>query len=278
MLNLSTSTKIYLATILSKILIFLYKKKNFVISRNGIKYKIDLEEGVDLGIFLGVKNEKKLFNIKRYIDKRKNFSIIDIGSNIGSVTLPLANTFEKSKIYSVEPTVYAFKKLKENIDLNPDLKKRIKIYNYFISQKNKKIKFVHSSWKLDYLDKKHRVHKGTLKKTFNKTISLDNLFKKNKTPVGLIKIDVDGYELDVLKSAKKLLKREKPIIYFELAPYLYKEIGYSFNDLIGYLKELNYHFYSENFKPISNIEAISSNLTDRSMNFFLIHNSLKKVL
>ena len=149
MFNLSTSTKIYLATILSKLLIYLFQRKNFVISRNGIKYRIDLEEGVDLGIFLGVKNEKKIFNIKKYISQRQKFNIVDIGSNIGSVTLPLANTFKKSRVYSIEPTVYAFEKLKENINLNPNLKKRIKTFNYFISKKKNKIKFVHSSWKLN---------------------------------------------------------------------------------------------------------------------------------
>ena len=144
MLNLSTSTKIYLAAILSKFLIFLFRRKNFVISRNGIKYRIDLEEGVDLGIFLGVKNEKKLFNIKKYINQKEKFNIVDIGSNIGSVTLPLANIFKKSKVYSIEPTVYAFEKLKENINLNPNLKKRIKTFNYFISKKKVKLNlFIH---------------------------------------------------------------------------------------------------------------------------------------
>ena len=61
MFGINTSTKIYLATILSKLLIFLFQRKNFVISRNGIKYNIDLEEGIDLGIFLSLKNEKKTF-------------------------------------------------------------------------------------------------------------------------------------------------------------------------------------------------------------------------
>ena len=271
MLSLSTSKKIFLATILSKLLIFIFKKKKFTVSRNGIKYKTYLDEGVDLGIFLGIKNEKKLFSIKEYLNPKKKFDIIDIGSNIGSVTLPLANTFKNSIIYSIEPTVYAFKKLKENVNLNPSLKKRIKIFNYFISQNKKKIKFVHSSWKLDYHDKKHGIHRGSLKETFNKSISLDKLLKKNKTPIKLIKIDVDGYELDVLKSAKRLLKKEKPIIYFELAPYLYKEMGYTVNHLNNFIKKMGYTFYDENFKPIQDIKVFSSKLTDKSMNFFLFH-------
>ena len=273
MLNFSTSTKIFIATILSKLLVFIFQKKKFTVSRNGIKYKIYLDEGIDLGIFLGVKNEKTLFNIKKYLNPEKKFDIIDIGSNIGSVTLPLANTFKNSKIYSIEPTIYAFEKLEENINLNPRLKKRIKIFNYFISQKKKKIKFVHSSWKLDFHDKKHGVHRGILKETSNKAISLDNLFKKNKTPIKLIKIDVDGYELEVLKSAEKLLKKEKPIIYFELAPYLYKEMGYTVDHLNKFVQKMGYTFYDENFKPVLDIKLFSSKLTDKSMNYFLFHNS-----
>ena len=273
MLNFSTSKKIFIATILSKLLVFIFQKKKFTVSRNGIKYKIYLDEGVDLGIFLGVKNEKKLFNVKKYLNQEKKFDIIDIGSNIGSVTLPLANKFKKSKIFSIEPTIYAFEKLRENIKLNPNLRKRIKIFNYFISQKKKKIKFVHSSWKLDFHDKKHGIHRGILKETSNKSISLDNLFKKNKTPIKLIKIDVDGYELEVLKSAEKLLKKEKPIIYFELAPYLYKEMGYTVDHLNKFVQKMGYTFYDENFKPVLDIKLFSSKLTDKSMNYFLFHNS-----
>ena len=36
------------------------------------------------------------------------------------------------------------------------------------------------------------------------------LFKK----IDFVKIDVDGYELDVLKSGKKIITKSKPIIYF----------------------------------------------------------------
>ena len=46
---------------------------------------------------------------------------VDIGSNVGSVALPLAHQFKSSKIYAVEPTFYAYKKLLKNVKLNPNL-------------------------------------------------------------------------------------------------------------------------------------------------------------
>ena len=273
MLKFSTSTKVYFATILSRLLIFFLRKKKFLISRNGIKYNIDLEEGIDLGIFLSLKNEKKLFKVKKYIDLNEKSLIIDIGANVGSVSLPLAQNFNNSEIFSIEPTIFAFKKLKQNINLNLGLKKRIKTFNYFVSCKKKKIEFVHSSWKLISGDKKHGIHKGILKKTSNRITSLDSILKKNKKRVRLIKIDVDGYELEVLKSAEKTLKKEKPIIYFELAPYLYKEMGYTVDHLIKYIKKIEYVFYDENFKLVSDVKSVSSKLTDKSQNYFLFHNS-----
>tara|TARA_B100000989_G_C19419292_1_gene417894 strand:- start:38 stop:871 length:834 start_codon:yes stop_codon:yes gene_type:complete len=277
MFGLSTSTKIYLATILSKLLIYLFRRKNFIISRNGIKYNIDLEEGIDLGIFLSIKNEKNLFKVKKYIDLDEKSLVVDIGANVGSVSLPLAKNFNNAQIYSIEPTVYAYKKLKQNINLNLNLKKRVKTFNYFVTCKKKKIKFVHSSWKLISDDQKHGIHKGILKKTSNKMISLDSLLKKNKKRVRLIKIDVDGYELEVLKSSEKTLKNEKPIIYFELAPYLYKEMGYTVDHLIRYVKKIGYAFYDEDFKPVLDIKLVSSKLTDKSQNYFLFHNSFVKI-
>ena len=72
--------------------------------------------------------------------------------------------FKNSKIVSIEPTIYAYSKLKKNVSLNPSLKSRIKLENSFISNKNKSVKEVHSSWNFSDNNKKHKVHLGILKK------------------------------------------------------------------------------------------------------------------
>ena len=272
MFNLSTRSKFIVGSLISKILIFFLGNKKRLIERKNIKYEIDLKEGIDLGIFLGIKNEKNLFKIKNFIDPKKKNTIVDIGANIGSVSLPLAKLFHSSTIISVEPTYYAFSKLKKNLNLNPNFKKRIKIYNSFISNKKKKINFIHSSWNFSSGSKKHKVHCGILKQASNKTQSLSELIKKQKRKIDLIKIDVDGYEIDVLRSGKEIINKYKPVIYFEFAPYLYKEFGYSSKILINFIKkDMNYLFLDENFNEVKNINKIAKNLNDRSKNFFLIH-------
>jgi len=272
MLNLRTSQKIFIASILSKFLIFALGDKKRKIKRNQIAYEIDLREGIDLGIFLNIKNEKKIFNITKLIKNEKKTILMDIGSNVGSVTLPLSKIFNRSKILTIEPTIYAYKKLIKNINLNSKLKKRIRAFNFFISNNRKKVEYVHSSWNFSKNTKKHKVHLGSLKKINNKSISLNKLIKNINKKIHFIKIDVDGYELDVLKSGIKFINKFKPIIHIEFAPYLHKEFGYTTNNLIRFIeKKINYNFFNEDFRKIKNVRNYVKSIINRSENFILIN-------
>lgn len=273
--TLTTKQKIFLSYILSKLLIFIFGNKKRKIIRNHINYEIDFNEGIDLGIFLNIKNEKKIFNLKKFFHTSDKINIIDIGSNVGSVSLPLASFYKKTQVYSIEPTIYAYKKLCKNINLNNiDLKKRIKPLNYFIGLK-KNVKYVYSSWNYSS-DKKHKIHLGSLKKINNKFISIDNLILKIKKKISFIKIDVDGHELEVLKSGKNYLKKNHPIIHIEFAPYLHSEYGYSTEELINFIEQkLKYEIYNEDLKKIFDIKNYVKKIVNRSENFFLIKKNRK---
>ena len=279
MLKLSTPQKIFLASILSKLIIFFFGSEEKIIKRNRINYKIDLNEGVDLGIFLNIKLEGKIFNLAKLLNENKKFNLIDIGANIGSVSLPLAKIFTRSSIFSVEPTYYAFNKLVTNLSLNPDLKKRIIAFNFLINNNNK-TRNVYSSWNFTNTGKKHSVHFGSLKKINKKNIiSLDELIKKINKKIDFIKIDVDGFELKVLRSGAKYIKKFKPIIHLEFAPYLHSGSNNSPVQLINYIKQkLNYNFYNEDFIEIKEIGTYIKRIQKRSENFFLINNKDKKNL
>jgi len=50
--------------------------------------------------------------------------------------------------------------------------------------------------------------------TYVKMVTLDKAFESKK--VGLIKMDVEGFEAEVLKGAIKILKRDKPVLLVEI--------------------------------------------------------------
>jgi len=270
---MKTKYKIYIGKIIS-LFIKPFFKKDHIFIRNGIKWNLNLSEGIDLSIFLFGTSEKKIRNLEQLFKLDEKLTIIDIGANIGSISLPLARCFKKSKIFSIEPTNYAFKKLTKNLHLNKDLKKNILLNQLFLSKVKRPTK-VWSSWNFDNNDDKHKQHLGTLHSIKKKSyLSLTNFITFNKIKkVDFIKLDVDGHELDVLKSGEKFLKNKKPIIFIEIAPYLYPEFGYKCSKLITYIKKLKYSFYSEELKKITDIDNYVKKITyGGSENFYLMKN------
>ena len=95
-----------------------------VFRRGGIVWELDLREGIDFAIYLQGGFEPAALREYRRVVKPGSVAL-DIGANIGSHTLPLAQIVGPSgRVYSFEPTDYAFEKQLRNLSLNRDLSKR----------------------------------------------------------------------------------------------------------------------------------------------------------
>ena len=269
---MKTSHKFFFAKCLAKVVFFFFQKKIFRAKRCGVNWELDINEGIDLSIFVFGKFEDQILSISKYITTNHEIDIIDNGSNIGVHTLRFAKIFNKSKIYSIEPTNYSFNKMKKNLDLNSGIK-NILPFQYFLSDQNHKPESTYSSWNLSSGEKRHMQHLGIQKSISEaKVKSLDDFILENNIQrKTLIKCDVDGNEMSVFKSGKDYFKKYKPYIIMELAPYLYQENGYSCDELLKFLSELEYEFYDANtYKKIININDYASKIqTGSSVNIFL---------
>ena len=273
---MKTYTKIQIAKFISFTLRFLRFKKKIFVRRKLINWCLDLSEGIDLSIFLFGSFQANVTDsiykniISSKLKKKQSINIIDVGSNIGDKSLTLANKLinkkiSNFKIFSIEPTYYAFKKQIRNINLNPSLKKKIFLSKFFISYKKDIPKKVYSSWKLDSKKRSHKIHRGFLmnidKKT--KSISLDDFVKKNNISDKLIiKIDVDGFEMGVLRSLTKTLIKKNPVIYMEYAPYALIENDSSVEELKRFLKKYKLKIYDLNFKKLNSLSISKGSSID----------------
>ena len=123
----------------------------------------------------------------------------------------------------------------------------------------------YSSWELNSNQKKHYIHKGTLKKIdqTTKCLSLDQFINNNKINNEIIiKIDVDGFEMNVLESVKKYLKKKNPIILMEYADYALQENGYTKNKFLKFIKKYNYKIYDLGLKKIKNLKISKGSSKD----------------
>jgi len=64
-----TKNKIFIAKILSKLLTF-FISKNQIVVRNNIKWCLDLNEGIDLSVYLFGTSERKISNLKNYCQEK----------------------------------------------------------------------------------------------------------------------------------------------------------------------------------------------------------------
>ncbi|MBI2326325.1 FkbM family methyltransferase [Candidatus Collierbacteria bacterium] len=157
-----------------------------------------------------------------------NEVVWDIGAHVGYHSLGFAALVgEKGRVIAFEPNQYNQKRLAKNLDLNPNLVKRIKIIRAALSDKNGTVEFIMSSEVEDTRSsgshlggiippEKPSVYEG-FKNTKVKTYRADTLVaRKIVLPPSVIKIDVEGAEELVIRGAEKIISKHKPILFIEV--------------------------------------------------------------
>jgi FkbM family methyltransferase len=135
--------------------------------------------------------------------------ILDIGANIGYYTLLMAKlTREKGKVYAVEPVIQNIELLKKNIKLNKY--KNIEVFQLALGNKNK-IAPIYISNKRNWhsVIKSELIKNNIIGKALVKMITCDE-FLQNKISPDFIRMDVEGYETEIIEGMKKFLDSKKP--------------------------------------------------------------------
>lgn len=185
------------------------------------------------------------FNAMHFFNPKPNELFLDIGSNRGEAILSmLISTKSENKIIGFEPNELVFKKLSKYYQKN----NRVILHNIGLADKNDKLELYvpfYRKWMFDGLSSfdfnsandwlKSRIYGFNEKQLSIKTVKcetqkLDN-FRLNPY---FIKIDVQGYELQVLKGAIETIKANSPILLIESID----------EETMHYLKDYNYSFYT----------------------------------
>ncbi|MBB1284676.1 FkbM family methyltransferase [Flavisolibacter sp. BT320] len=152
--------------------------------------------------------------------KDKQCIIFDVGANIGEYTLALGKKFHLANIYSFEPNLASFKTLLKTTEGYDNIKPvnlgvgkgccKEKIYSYSTNPASE-----HASVFKDVLTDIHRADNFV-----SQEIDIIDLttfcHSKSIKFIDLLKIDTEGYEMEVLKGAESLIRnRQIGIIQFE---------------------------------------------------------------
>lgn len=221
--------------------------------RNNVEWLLDLDEGLQLALYLGVYERSTTRALAQLAGPRA--VIIDVGANIGAQALPIATRLGgDSRVIAVEPADSAMARLRQNYTLNPALADRVTlVHRALVAPGERAASNYFASWPLSTVPGSHPVHLGAPDVSSAVGSTLDALIGElGLARVDLIKLDVDGNEIPVLQGASATLARHHPIVVFELCPYLLEERGEAPVALTRLLAEHGYTLYDERtLKPFS---------------------------
>ena len=184
--------------------------------------------------------------------------VIDVGSHKGEFLSYILKLKNVKKIFAFEPQIAIYKVLSKKFT-----NKKIKIFNLAIDKEiSKKYiyinKFTNTSTlsefnkKSFYLKFKNLLtgsKKNFLYKYIVKTNTIDNLFINIKLKNTLLKIDVEGFEINVLKGSKKKIVDEIDYILIENQfVNLYKKTSSKKNH--DFLIKNNFEIYKNFIHPL----------------------------
>lgn len=212
---------------------------------NGLSYMQALRKvAITPNVFI---KQKELLNDKVQI-------IFDLGANQGGITKEYKKIFQDARIYCFEPFPEMFKKLSDNVIGYDD----VHVYNKAISYKTEKRTF-YINENVDTNSLLESQHTGMRSDAQVKNrsiieveaISLDEFCKDNKiSKIDILKMDIQGGELDALRGAEQLLKDKKiRLIYTEIyfvAQYINQPL---FQDIMLFLYQKGYQL-QDIYNPI----------------------------
>jgi FkbM family methyltransferase len=226
-------------------------RPNHICTRDGIRYRLNLSQVIDLGIFSGGWEPRTLEFLRKNV--RPGQIAIEVGANIGAHTLTIADLVgPQGKVYAFEPTQYALTKLRDNLSMNPDLMDRVDVRSNVVTNHDLATPFrdMKSSWKLDVAD-------SAFETVTASAISLDDFVSEVRLPtVDLLKIDVDGYDYKVLEGARALIQQFRPLLLVELCEYSLNRQGDSVRDIFALLGPLGYRAALEDGRTADDFGAV----------------------
>lgn len=221
-----------------------YRALIICIGKNGLKLKIRntsakiiVSNPNELSFYNSLDNEKAF--LEEFLSKINRQTIFyDVGAHIGLYSLAAATYKIPPKfIYCWEPEPHNFKRLKENIKLNKI--NNIEVFPIASGSENTMIGISTKAKEPGSLTPS-LARKGSESISVQVVKGDDWILKKKLHLPSIIKIDVEGYEFNVLNGLKETIKKSHPIIFLEVHPAYLKDLGFDKEHILNFLKNLNY--------------------------------------
>jgi FkbM family methyltransferase len=174
---------------------------------------------------------------------RAGDTVVEVGANIGTETVSFADLVGvEGRVVAYEPDAVNFAALERLAELNGW--RHVELQQCAVSAEDGEVWFAATpSREMSGIG--HVVRGQEAGATVKvRSIRLDTALEGRAAPVRAIFMDVEGHEVAVLRGAKEVLRRDRPVVVLEASPQLLKRNGWTLGDLAGELKGAGYEFWA----------------------------------
>ena len=186
----------------------------------------DTDTDFDRWILNGTYQKHQRDTIFQFIKSQKRIlsNAIDVGAHVGFWLKDMCEEFKH--VYAFEPVDIVRECLIENITKN-----NYTLYPYGLGNEEKNVKVNYNP---------EATGNTYISEDGNKEIQIKKLDSFDLLPIDYIKIDAEGYEIEVLKGGEKLIEKYKPFIHVEVKGKALVKQGLTNEDVENYLDSINY--------------------------------------
>jgi len=177
--------------------------------------------------------------------------VLDVGGHIGLVSLPVSEVLaEGGRVFTFEPAEANRRMLLEHVALNNAT--NIEVVSDLVGAEEKDdVEFFESAEPTGMNSVVIPKHHDSYSPARKRQITLDGFYSDHDLATDVVKIDVEGAELAVLRGAKEALHRHHPVIFLSVHPREIALLGESFKGLEDLIDEIGYECRNIDGSPVS---------------------------
>jgi len=220
-------------------LLFPFTRKGVNVDIGGVgSYKLDYNFSFSRYEEFGDKHNAGFNEWVKYCKNKK--AVFDVGAHIGLYTLPASRAIAAGgAVYAFEPSEANRRYLRRHLDYNGI--SNVTVLPYVVGGVSKKECEFYENRKTDPMNSVNpKKNINRFQRVTREQINLDDFSAKHSLRPEAIKIDVEGAEYDVLKGARTVIERFKPVVFLSVHPDRLAVFNTSAEELMELVNHLGY--------------------------------------
>jgi FkbM family methyltransferase len=221
----------------------MYGKKDTVVQFRGAQFVMPTKDiTLTPSVMSGVFERHELDIFERACSA--GATVLDVGANIGLYSVIAAQrTGPSGTVYAFEPVPENIAFLRKNLELN-GVTGRVAVQEVAVGEADGELEIFLSDRQIGtHSAAKATVGGGAAVKSVKVPMRSVDAFVANNgiSRIDVVKVDVEGYDGQVLQGALQTLRRHKPVLFIEYSPALLEACGQNPDEFVALMGEIYKH-------------------------------------